>query len=58
MIGIVITILIVCTIVSIKATLTIRKTDKRIKELENELNEYYNRRENRLLKRFKDIENG
>lgn len=57
MIGIVITILIVCTIVSIKATLTIRKTDKRIKELENELNEYYNRRENRLLKRFKDIEN-
>jgi hypothetical protein len=58
MIGIVITILIVCTIVSIKATLTIRKTDKRIKELEDTLNEYYNRRENRLLKRFKDIENG
>ena len=58
MIGIVITILIVCTIVSIKATLTIRKTDKRIKELEDTLNEHYNRRENRLLKRFKDIENG
>jgi uncharacterized membrane protein YciS (DUF1049 family) len=58
MVGIVITILIVCTIVSIKATLTIRKTDKRIKELEDTLNEYYNRRENRLLKRFKDIENG
>ena len=57
MIGIVITILIVCTIVSIKATLTIRKTDKRIKELEDTLNEHYNRRENRLLKRFKDIEN-
>lgn len=46
-----------CTIVSIKATLTIKKTDKRIRQLENTLNEYYNRRENRLLKRFKDIEN-
>jgi uncharacterized membrane protein (DUF106 family) len=29
---------------------------KRIKELEERLDEYYKRRENRLLKRFRDIE--
>ena len=48
MIGVVITIVVVCTIVSIKATLTIKKTDKKIKELENTLNEYYKQREQRL----------
>jgi hypothetical protein len=29
---------------------------KRIKELEERLEEYYNKRENRLIKKFKDIE--
>jgi hypothetical protein len=29
---------------------------KRIKELEKQLEEYYKKRENRLLKKFKDIE--
>ena len=29
---------------------------KRIKELEDKLTEYYNKRENRLIKKFKDIE--
>jgi hypothetical protein len=32
------------------------KDIKRIKELEDKLNEYYNRRENKLLKQFRDIE--
>jgi hypothetical protein len=29
---------------------------KKIKELEERLEEYYNKRENRLIKKFKDIE--
>jgi len=32
------------------------KNIKRIKELEERLEEYYNKRENKLLKRFRDIE--
>ncbi len=32
------------------------KDKNRIKELEQRLTEYYNKRENRLLKKFKDIE--
>jgi uncharacterized membrane protein YciS (DUF1049 family) len=47
MIG-VITIIGVCIIVMIKAQLTIKETDKRIKEIENTLNEYYKIREQRL----------
>jgi hypothetical protein len=38
----------VCIIVMIKTQLAIRETDKRIKELEKELNEYYKIREQRL----------
>jgi hypothetical protein len=34
----------------------INKNIKKIKELEEMLDEYYKRRENRLLKRFRDIE--
>jgi len=34
----------------------INKNRKRIKELEQRLTEYYNKRENRLIKKFKDIE--
>jgi uncharacterized membrane protein YciS (DUF1049 family) len=45
---VVITIIGVCIIVMIKAQLAIRETDKRIKELEKELNEYYKIREQRL----------
>lgn len=45
---VVITIIGVCIIVMIKTQLAIRETDKRIKELEKELNEYYKIREQRL----------
>jgi hypothetical protein len=34
----------------------INKNRIKIKELEKQLDEYYKRRENRLLKRFRDIE--
>lgn len=33
------------------------KDIKRIKELERRLDEYYKRRENRLLEKFRDIDN-
>ena len=32
------------------------KDKNKIKELEDKLNEYYNRRENKLLNKFRDIE--
>jgi septation ring formation regulator EzrA len=54
---IVITIVIVVCIISMGIIQrNINKNRKRIKELEQRLNEYYNKRENRLLKKFKDIE--
>jgi septation ring formation regulator EzrA len=34
----------------------INKNRIKIKELEERLTEYYNKRENRLIKKFKDIE--
>ncbi len=34
----------------------INKNKTNIKELEQRLTEYYNKRENRLIKKFKDIE--
>jgi hypothetical protein len=33
-----------------------KKDIKRIKELEQRLDEYYKKRENRLIKKFRDIE--
>lgn len=56
MIG-VITIIAVCIILLIKIYITNKINNKRIKELEQRLDEYYKRRENRLLKGFKDIDN-
>ena len=55
MIG-VITIIAVCIILLIKIYITNTINNKRIKELEQRLDEYYKRRENRLLNKFRDIE--
>jgi len=53
MIGVVITIIV---IILYKVYITNKINNKRIKELEDKLNEYYNRRENKLLNKFRDIE--
>ena len=53
MIVVVITIIV---IVMYKIYITNKINNKRIKELEDKLNEYYNRRENKLLNKFRDIE--
>ena len=39
-----------------KVYITNKINHKRIKELEERLDEYYKRRENKLIKRFRDIE--
>lgn len=39
-----------------KVYITNKENRKRIKELEERLDEYYKRRENQLLERFRDIE--
>ncbi len=53
MISVVITIIV---IVMYKIYITNKINNKRIKELEDKLNEYYNRKENKLLNKFRDIE--
>ena len=53
MISVVITIIVM---VLYKVYITNKVNDKRIKELEERLDEYYKRRENKLIKRFRDIE--
>ena len=53
MIGVVITIIVM---VMYKVYITNKENDKRIKELEERLDEYYKRRENELLNKFRDIE--
>ncbi len=54
---IVITIVIIIGTILIVGSIQEWNRDKnRIKELEQRLEEYYNKRENRLLKKFKDIE--
>jgi uncharacterized membrane protein (DUF106 family) len=55
MIGIIV-VMIVSVIVMYNQHTNYIKDKKKIKELEEMLDEYYKRRENRLLKRFKDIE--
>jgi uncharacterized membrane protein (DUF106 family) len=55
MIGIIV-VMIVSVIVMYNQHKNYMMDKKRIKELEERLEEYYNRRENRLLKKFKDIE--
>lgn len=56
MIGIYITIIVVLIISMGIIQRNINKNRIKIKELENKLEEYYNKRENRLLKGFRDIE--
>lgn len=53
MIGVVITIVV---IILYKVYITNKENDKKIKELEQRLDEYYTRRENELLNKFRDIE--
>ena len=56
MITIYITIIVVLIISMSIIQRNINKNRIKIKELEQRLTEYYNRRENRLIKKFKDIE--
>ena len=53
MIGVVITIVVM---VLYKVYITNKENNKKIKELEQRLDEYYTRRENELLNKFRDIE--
>ena len=53
MIAVVITIVVM---VLYKVYITNKINDKKIKELEQKLDEYYKRRENELLNKFRDIE--
>jgi septation ring formation regulator EzrA len=53
MIGVIITIIVM---VMYKVYITNKENDKRIKELEERLDEYYKRRENELLNKFRDIQ--
>ena len=55
MIGIIV-VMIVSVIVMYNQHKNYMTDKKRIKELEERLEEYYNKRENRLIKKFKDIE--
>ena len=55
MIGIIV-VMIVSVIVMYNQHTNYMNDKKKIKELEERLEEYYNKRENRLLKRFRDIE--
>jgi uncharacterized membrane protein (DUF106 family) len=55
MIGIIV-VMIVSVIVMYNQHTNYMNDKKKIKELEERLEEYYKRRENRLLKRFRDIE--
>ncbi len=48
----ILTIIVVCIAVMIKATLTVKKSNKRIKELEQMLDDEYKKRETRLRKVF------
>jgi hypothetical protein len=55
MIGIIV-VMIVSVIVMYNQHKNYIKDKNKIKELEERLEEYYNKRENRLIKKFKDIE--
>lgn len=52
----IVVITIVCVLIMYKVYITNKINNKRIKELEQRLDEYYKRRENRLMERFRDIE--
>ena len=53
MISVVITIIVM---VLYKVYITNKENNKRIKELEERLDEYYKRKENHLMERFRDIQ--
>jgi predicted Holliday junction resolvase-like endonuclease len=50
----IITVMVICLTVIIKTILTIRKDNRRIEELEQTLEDYYKRREQKLMKHKKD----
>lgn len=52
----IVVVMIVFIVLGIMTIIQNNKRNNRIKELEQRLTEYYNRRENRLIKKFKDIE--
>ena len=52
----VITIIVVCITIGIISTIRMNREMNRMKELEQRLDEYYKRRENHLLNKFRDIE--
>lgn len=52
----IITIIVISIILLIKIYITNKINNKRIKELEERLDEYYKRKENQLLNKFRDIE--
>lgn len=52
----VITIILISIVVLINIYIRNKINRKRIKELEERLDEYYKRKENRLLNQFRDIE--
>jgi uncharacterized membrane protein (DUF106 family) len=56
MIAVVVLIMVVGITLIVSSIIEWNKDIKRIKELEERLDEYYKRRENKLLKRFRDIE--
>ena len=53
---VVITIIVLSITIGIISIIRMNRNIKRIKELENRLEQYYKRRENELLNKFRDIE--
>ena len=53
----IIIVMVICLTVIIKTILTIRKDNRRIEELEQTLEDYYKRREQKLMKHEKDQTN-
>ena len=53
----IVVVMIVCITIIIKGIFSIHRNKKQLKELEERLDEYYKRRENKILKGFRDIDN-
>lgn len=56
MIAVVITIVVVCILIMYKIYITNKTNRKRLKKIEQRIDEYYKRKENPLMERFRDIE--
>jgi hypothetical protein len=52
----IVVVMIVCITIMIKGIFSIHRNKKELKELEERLDEYYKRRENKILNKFRDIE--